>query len=653
VTVLRTGRYLDERDTVAQRRENLLRQIGYAALNRRLQRMARAAQPPFRGAGFGTGDVFEAGRSTRLIVDTVDGRWQSGLEAAAKEYRRAMVHGFNKAEIGEQVAEIRSSLVDSVGAASTLSNLAHAQSALMLIDDKVVPSTPASVLERFEAFAPQITPEGVLAAMQREAVPLADPLIRFQGRLAPQGGASAIRASWKRAMREQVQPLAEAATAQFAYTSFGAPGTVASDTREPELGIRKVRFGNGVMLSLKRTELEQDKVRVSMAIDGGDMLDTAANPLASEMAPYLDEGGLGRHSRDELDTVLAGRTVGLGLSRGEATFDARVQTTPRDLELQLQLLAALITDPGYRPEGEVQYRQSVNNYFAQLRATPSSALYADQGAILSDADPRFSLQKVEDYRRLTYAKLRVDIGDRLALGAIEIGIVGDFAEDEAIALVGKTLGALPPREAAFRQNADQPPRRFTSDRSARTIRHSGPADQALLRIVWPTRDDSDPMETLRLQLLERIVRIELTDELREALGKAYSPSAGTYLSRSWKGYGEFSVTAALDVADVPAARQAIARVLATIAAQPVSTDVMERARQPLLESLQNALKGNGGWMSMAERAQTQPDRIDRYVKARERVLAMTPADIQTTARRYLAPEAGLKLLVLPEGVKAP
>ncbi|KHK92037.1 M16 family metallopeptidase [Novosphingobium malaysiense] len=653
VTILRNGRYQGEPDSVAERQQNLLRTIGYAIVNRRLRRLARSAEPPFRGAGFGTGDIFEAARSTRLIVDTVDGQWQRGLAAAGREYRRALAYGFEPAEIAEQVAEIRTSINDAAASGETRTNRALAQSALSLVEDETVPSTPTSVRERFEAFAPQITAEAVLAAMKREAVPLDRPLIRFEGRVAPEGGSEAVRATWQQVMEEPIAKAGGSTATTFAYTDFGPPGKVVSDTRDPELGIREVRFANGVMLNVKHTDIANGKILVSLAIDGGNMLDSKSDPLASEMAAYLDEGGLGKHSRDALDTILAGHTLGFGLTRRAASFGTRARTTPRDLPLQLDLLTALITDPGYRPEGEVQYRQSVNNYFARLRATPSSTLNAEIGSIISDNDPRFSLQPVQDYRDLTYGKLRKDIGNRLAHGAIEVGIVGDADEDRAIALVARTLGALPAREADFRPYEDQPPRTFTSDRSLRVIRHTGPTDQALLRITWPTRDDSDPVSALTLELLERVMRVELTDRLREALGKAYSPSASSWLSRNWKGYGTFSVTASVDVEDVRAAHDAIAEVVRDLNASPVSDDVFRRARQPLLESLHNALKSNNGWMSLVARAQSEADRIDRYEKAEQRLLALTPADLAVMARRYLIPDDGLAVLVLPEGVSAP
>jgi zinc protease len=652
VTMVRNGPWLDEPDTIAQRRESLLRQIGYEIVNRRLLRMSRQADPPFRGAGFGTGDVFETARSTRLIVDTVDRKWRRGLIAAAGEYHRALVWGFTAPEVAEQVASIRTGLEDAAAAAPTRSNAALTGAALALVSDRVVPATPADALTRFRALAPQITAEAVLAAMQREAVALDEPLIRFRGRYQPAGGTKAIRATWDEAIRAQVSQVNPGALAGFGYTDFGPAGIVASDTREPALGIRQVRFANGVMLNLKHTDLETDRVRVSLSVDGGDRLDTKANPLATEMMPFLDEGGLGKHSADDLQTILAGRSVNDAIATGETSFDAGALTTPRDLELQLQLWTAFLSDPGYRPEGEVQYRHNMNNYFEQLRATPASALRADLGRILSDGDPRFSLQDVKAYRGLTFAKLKRDVSDRFAHGAIEIGVVGDFDEDQAIALVAATFGALPAREAAF-ASSSQLPRSFSADRRPRVIRHSGPADQALLRLTWPTRDDADPVETLKLELLERVVRIELTDSLREALGKAYSPSASSAMSHAWNGYGTFGIAASVDIGDVAATRAAIAKTLTDLRAAPVDPDVLQRARQPMIENLQNGLKSNEGWSALVSRAQSEAERIARYTKAKERLQAFDAKALQAAALRYLDPAVGLEVLVVPEGANPP
>ena len=82
--------------------------------------------------------------------------------------------------------------------------------------------------------------------------------------------------------------------------------------------------------------------------------------------------------------------------------------------------------------------------------------------------------------------------------------------------------------------------------------------------------------------------------------------------------------------------------------EPVETDTLERARRPLLETYDNALKSNGGWMGLVDRAQSERGRIDRFLQARAIIEAITPEHIRETAERFLQSDAGLEVLVLPQ-----
>ncbi|MBN8501010.1 MAG: insulinase family protein, partial [Sphingomonadales bacterium] len=402
VVVTRKGPYMDEPDSLAQRKENLLRQVGYAIINRRMLRRTREANAPFRNASIGTSDIFKEARSTDLAIDTVDGKWRRGLIEAGIEYRRALAFGFTQAEIDEQVAGIRAANANAAKGEATRSNAQLLGAAQALVTDDRVPDTPSNSLKRLEAFIPEITPDAVLGALRREVVPLDSPLLRFQGRTPPLNGGKGLQSAWAEAMAAPLRPLEQKSSAAFGYTDFGPPGKVVSDVREPRMGIRTIRFANGVRLNLKRTELKQDQVLIQVSVDGGEMLATREQPLATRMVSVLALGGLGKHSKDDLDTMLAGKTVSANISSTNETFVAVSGTTPRDMELQLQLLTAQVTDPGYRKEGETLFKQTINNLFASLRATPGSALSADLGAILSDGDPRFSLGDVESYRALSF-----------------------------------------------------------------------------------------------------------------------------------------------------------------------------------------------------------------------------------------------------------
>lgn len=647
VTVTRLGPWEQRPDNVANRQQALLRKVGYDVVNRRLQRLARQENAPFKGAGYGTGDVFEDARATNLIVDSADGEWRRGLLVAGTELRRVLAYGFSDAEVAEQVAQLRKSIQNAARASDTRNNGALVDALIALVEEEQIPSTPQSALERFEAFAGQITPQSVLAALRADAVPLDNPLIRLEGRQAPQGGADALHAAWQDVTQAEIAPPDVSQAAEFAYQDFGPPGAIMSDTVDPQFGFRLIRFANGVMLNLKKTDIARDRVSFRLTLDGGDLLQTHESPLRTALTSSLPNGGLGAHSQDDLASILAGRNVRFAIASTDEGFRMSGSTTPEDLDLQMKLLAAALTDPGYRPEGVEQFRRLIANFFARLDATPASALGNQLGGILSDNDPRFTLQPQEAYDALTFDQLRGDISDRLLHGAIELALVGDFDEQAAIDAVAGTLGALPRRETRFRPYTEQRQRSFTAARGPRTLTHDGEPDQALVYLTWPTSDDSDLAETLKLGLLARIVRLELQEKLREELGEAYSPSASSSPSKVWPGYGTFAITTQVDQKQVIPVRAAIHRMLDELRSQPVDPDKLDRARQPLLEDYDNLLKTLGGWMSLVDRAQSESDRLHRYSDAPGIIQQITRQEILATAQMYLAPAEAVELLVLP------
>jgi zinc protease len=652
VVASRHGPWLDEPDTVANRRRNLLREIGYRMVNRRFQSLARRADPPFRDAGFGTAEVFHKGRTTNLVVDTEDGKWRRGLVTAAAVLHQALAQGFTQAELDEQLADLREGLENAAASAQTRSDASLLQSALNLITDEKVPAMPSDALARFNAFAPTITPAQVLDALRGDALALDAPLLRFHGRRAPKGGAAAIRAAWAEGENSPALVFTPV-SGHFAYGDFGKPGAIVSDRREPLLGIRMVRFANGVRLNLRHTDLDRDRIRVSLSLAGGEALATRNDPLAVTMVSAMAQGGLGKHSADDLQTLLAGHSVGGALQSDGDAFVAEAQTTRRDLALECAWLAAIISDPGYRPEAERSFHESIANALVRRDATPHLALRNALGGIETDQDPRFTLATLADYRALNFTRLRKAIGDRLAHGAIEIGMVGDLDEDATIAAVARSFGAFGPRESDFQVDPDAVQRRFTDRRGPVVVYHKGPASQAIVRLEWPTADDRDERLELTLDLVQDMVTIAVEDSLRETMGKTYSPGATSLQSDLWKGWGTFAVQASVTAGDVDATRAAIRKTMAALIAAPADPDLIARARAPLAQRLDNWLKGNGGWLSLVARAQTRPDRIARHLSAKAVLMSITPAELQAAAAQYLSPDRALEVLVLPADEQNP
>ena len=653
ISAARQGLSLRRPDTNEARREEVLRWTGYAVINRRLKSLARLEDPPFRSAGFGTGDVFRIGRITRLVIDTAEGDWQRGIDAAVAEYRRALAGGFSEAEVAEQVGKLVAAYEDASAGEATRNNRTITSDVLDLFEEGDIPTLPSMTLETLRAMETQITPEAVLEALTEETLPLDNAMLRYSGKTEPEGGAGAIRAAWDAAMAAELGETAPAQVQSFAYTDFGTPGTVARDARDETFGIRQVTFTNGVHLNIKQTDLEKDRVFVRFQLEGGQLLDTRDDPLVSELVGSIPAGGLGEHSADELETILAGRNVGVRMrAYGDAIIATRA-TTPRDLGLQLQLLAAYLTDPGFRPEAVTAYRRTLTDRFARMEATPSASMGTHQFEIISDGDPRYTTQPISAYEALDFGTYRGVIADRLAKGAIEIGVVGDIDEETVIALMAETLGALPMREGAFLPRKDARERSFTQSRGPVFIRHGGEADQAMIRAFYPTTDDSDPMLTAKLELLENVGQVVLNDELRERLGQTYSPGVASSMSRTYPGFGFYVVTVGVDYSQIAPSLAAIRRAMAQLRSEPVGEDLLTRAREPMLDKYDNALKTNAGWLGLVDRAQGEEEKLERFAKYRERLESITPQELQAAANRWLPAGGAVEIIAIPESADEP
>lgn len=630
--------YEEKPDNLANRKEAVLVDIGYRIINRRIGRLLRAGDAPFLGINIGSDDVFKLARQTSFIVSARDGELANAVPAANKVVREALEFGFTQAELNEQIANYRTAFTNAVKSSETQPNGRLASIIIAsALNDNVVTS-PQDSLARFETIAAEISPQAVLESVKDDLADLSDPLLYVTAKQEPAGGLNAIRESYMASLNAALAKPETVIAIDFAYEDFGPSGQVVQDMRIDDLDIRTVIFANNVRLNIKKTDFEDDRVRISLRVSGGSILNSREAPNRTTLMEIFSSGGLGAHSVDELLTILAGRSVSITFGAGTDYFGGYMATTPRDSLLQFQLLAAYLTDPGYRQEALDRYRQGFDNYYAQLKATPGAALSSEIGAIISDNDPRFSLSQKEELEALEFADLAAAIKDNLTNGSIEIGVVGAVDEEIIIQQVASTFGALPKREASPRDITALANRDFTKQRGRVTIYHNGEEEQAILAFYWPTTDDKDYAEAIALRLLSQIVQLRLTDIIREELGASYSPSANSFTSSIYPDYGYFSISSNVDYAERTKVANTITAIVKGFADKPISEDELLRARKPLLEQIKLRERNNGSWLSIVDEAQTDKRALQRFRDAQTMLEAASAENIMSLARRYLQSE---------------
>ena len=646
VVIDRFAPYVEHRPIIAETDRSRLVALRPAIVNRRLQRIANAEDAPIIGGRASASDFFDIQRQAQVRVQAREGEWQRALEVGEQEWRRAVEHGFTEAELAEQLANFEQRYRDAASQQETRRNRQLAEGILSTARRERIFVTPQTSYDLFLAHKPDIIAEAVSQAFA-EHFALSDPLIHVSTKQAIPDAERTIVEAWRTSAAQAVAAAEDHGGLAFAYDDFGEPSAIAEDVTLEDLNVRTIRLENNVRLNLKFTDFEKGRLRYAIRIGSGQLaLPSTKMGQASFLSSVSALGGLGEHTYDELRQILAGRRLAYGFDADEDKFTVRGSGTMDDLPLQMRLSAAYFGDPGLRSEMLTRWQAILPPYLAQLDATPQAVARAQVARLVADGNPRFGIPSEAELAGVTLEEARRLTAEQFAAAPIEISVVGDFDGNAVIAAVAETFGALPPRAATLDEWESERLARFTADRSEHVLTHAGAPDQALAMTIWPTTDDDDAQEEATMQLLAGAMRLEMLERIREELGASYSPGASSNMSHIYRDFGTFSTS----VVVAPEQADEVFAVIDAIASEfregPISGDLLERARAPLLEKIALSRRENGWWLRAIDEAQLRAGRLDRVRSYEDRIRAVTPAMLRDAARRYLDPDAALRIRIL-------
>ena len=624
----------DKTDSIARRTDKHLINIASQIMAQRFQKIALQPGAKIVGGGINVGPFYQVADNSTLYMLGAGDDWQSALATGEQELRRLLLFGVTQSEVDEQLANIETNIRNAAAQAGTRKSNSLVGPILASIYDRDIVTTPQTRLEIFEQAKPKLTVDAVNAAI-RSKFGGAPNSLHISSKTPIEDPAAAAIAIISESAKIAVTPPAEAQVVTFAYDDFGASGKIAEDKRISDLGIRTIRFDNNVRLNLKKTDFKAGEVRYSLRFGGGFLALENVNP-ALGLFMQLSSGvsGLGKHDIEQIQQIAAGKAVNIGFSLDEDSYKAAGATTATDLELQMKLLAAYLSDPGYRAEADTLYKNQTAQIIASVSAQPMLLGTVTTPYFLTGKDPRFGIGSLDEIATVGLSDMKAAL--EAAKGSpIEIALVGDFDEQAAINIVAKTFGALPKRAAKSPAYAKAREMAFAPRTDAVTIYHQGAADQGVLFAYWPTTDGSDYKSQVTREIMAEIFGSALRDEIREKLGATYSPDTESTASAIFKGYGHISSKIVVDPAKIEAVEQAIGRVSEAMRASPPDADSMLRARKPLLERIEKNQRENGAWMDITDEAQSRPDDLKRWKGAKALYESITPAEIQAAAQKYL------------------
>ena len=181
------------------------------------------------------------------------------------------------------------------------------------------------------------------------------------------------------------------------------------------------------------------------------------------------------------------------------------------------------------------------------------------------------------------------------------------------------------------------------------LTHKGPADQAAAVVAWPTGGGlAGISEGRELEILAAIFRDRLFEKFRAEQAVSYSPDMANNWPDDFPSGGYLMAYSQVKPGDVDRFFDFAAEIAADLIANPVSTDELQRAVEPIKQSVERASSGNVFWLSQLKGATYNPGRFNALGRLYSDYGGVTPARVQELAKRYFVTDRAWKLVVSPQ-----
>lgn len=637
------------RDSVAYQRVQLVRYLLQIMLDTRFQAISVKPGSPIHSAGASCNEVVGLIEETNAYAVTDAEHWPAALSILEQEIRRATRFGFTELELSQAVAAITSGLAHSATQADTRASKDIAESIVRnLCQDNVV-THPTYDQTLYAGLLRHISAADCQSALA-QLWASDDVCIYLKGNMQLSSGDAEklILEEYFKSRRQEVGPQVENNHNSFAYTDFGAPGKIVNRDDQPDLAVTQVTFANNVRVNFKKTDFQKKTVHFSVRVGGGRLDVPKGDAGLSTLAEAtLIAGGVKAHDLAELNRLLADKQWSLSFNVRDDAFQFLGQSSTADLETTLQAAAAYLLEPAFRPEALEQVRSQFDGLYAQLEHTPEGILSREVDCFLRSGDPRFGIPARDVLEQYSSDQVRNWLCPIFQSSYLELGIVGDIETDQVLHLVAKTFGALPKRERAKQEFAEERVISFPADSKKREFRFDSDSQRAASLVIWPMPDSSDIRECRRLRILSQILSDRLRVKVREELGATYTPQVLLDNSEVFPSYGTLTSLLLVDPSEVDRVANLVRKIGNAMSAGEISDDEFQRALAPEVSSITETSRDNAYWLGVVQSCQERPELLEW---ARSRIHdypSITRAEVVALAKKYLAADRAVGIGLLP------
>jgi zinc protease len=640
--------------TVGDYRQFLVDWLVSSMLTNRFEELRQQPNAPFIFAAAGSGELVRPAGIFDVSAQTKDTDIAAGLDALLTEIERVRQFGFTEGELAQAKAEAMRAYERYYADRNNLRNTSFADE----YTAHFLSGVPMPGVENEFNYAQQLMPGITLDDVNRRSETLMPEGDRAILLTAPEKSGLKVPAEADLAAvvdgvkTKQIEPYVARAVATevMAANDKPAPVAIVEERTLPELGITEMELANGVRVLMKPTDFVKSEIVFQGVSPGGASLAPDADyPEAANASNIVRQSGIGQLSQPELDKLLARKVASVAPFIGELREGFSGSAAPEDLELALQLVYLYATQPRFDETAFDVFKQQQRAFLSNRSLNPDTTRFDAIAAALCGASIRCNVLPLSEIESIDLKRVEQIYRGRFGdLGDATFLFTGNFDVENLKSLARIYLGNLP--SSGRKENWQD----VIPDRAQQPVEktvYKGEGDRSVVDIIYDGPADLDFEDRIRLNALEKLLDIRLREELREARGGTYSPSARSRWIEEPDPTYRLSMEFSADPKRAEELTKVAIEVLEDIKKNGTSDVNLVKIKEQMLRAREVDVRNNRYWLDVLDETSKDTARGLDTLKFNDVVSALTVQDIQQAAQQFLKDDNIVRITQYPDGFK--
>ena len=401
-------------------------------------------------------------------------------------------------------------------------------------------------------------------------------------------------------------------------------GSIKKVEENKELGFKKLTLSNGAKVILKKTDFKDNEIRFSGTAKVGYSAFQNDPVNAANASTVWEVSGLAGFTGNDLQKMLAGKQVSVGLTMSPFRHGIAGSSTPKDVETMMQLLYLSMTN---LTKDEKAFENLKNTYTTVLSNKSNNPTMEYQDSIQSTlylGNKLALLPEAEDIKNINYDRV-LDMQKQLYGNAKDFTFyfVGNYDEKVLLPLIEQYIASLPNKGMKLKNQ--EIPTAKGEVKNIFTKAMENPQSQA--REMWFVKLPSyNPKTAVLADVAARLLEMKYLRSIREELSAAYSTGAscGLFFDYDGKVALTLNAMAQLNPDKVDVAVPCFFKGLDETVAAPDAKD-LQKVKEILLKQAGVDEKTNSYWMQVLSMYDLH--KVDTHSNYRELVKAVDAQQI--------------------------